>query len=112
MGEHVAKAMVKPGAPVTHKGFQSAAALEASIPKTEEEDPNAEPKSALVADELGVPDEVDLEDVAASTKLTKIRSRQAIQAFRYGTQTYAIPANKDVLVPLCVKRHLEEKGLL
>lgn len=42
----------------------------------------------------------------------KVRSRVTIEPFRYGNRMYTIAKNKETVIPLCVRNHLEEKGLL
>jgi len=92
------------------KGFQSKDALEVATAKPPEEE-QSEPLAALIDGEPTP--KVDAgKEYAESMRNVKVRSRTYIPPFRYGKNTYTLPANKDVLVPLVVRRHLEEKGLL
>ena len=45
-------------------------------------------------------------------RLVKVRSRVNIEPFKFGKKTYAVQKNKETLLPLCVRSHLEEKGIL
>lgn len=102
---------VKDGGP--QRGFQSPeaqAAHEASVTQNVE-DSGAEPASAEVGDDTpkGPAPGDTRED---PSRMVKVRSRTYVAPFRYGTKRYSLPAGKEVLVPLAVKRHLEEKGLV
>ena len=90
------------------KGFQSKAALDATKKKPVEEDDD--PKSAVIDADSDTPalSGVTYED---QMRPVKVRSRTFLE-FRYGPKRYALQPNKDCIVPLAVKRHLEEKGLL
>jgi len=105
----VPRKMVKPD--ITHKGFQSKEALEKATARPAPDD--GEVLSGLIEED---PSKVDQEEIAAAQteqmKLVKVRSRVYIAPFRYGPNQYTLPAGKDVLIPYCVKLHLEEKGLL
>jgi hypothetical protein len=92
-------------------GFQSKEARDVAHAKPEEEDPNAEPGLAEV-EVPKAPTPADKAEVAESMRMVKVRSRTFIPPFRYGPKMYTLPANKEVLIPLCVKRHLEEKQML
>lgn len=104
-----------PDHPGQHVGFQSREAARASVPRrvTYEEDDNPNPPSAEVANyeethrapRRPAPQEDPMRQV-------RVRSREYIPPFFYGKRQYSLPAGKDVVVPLAVKRHLEEKKLL
>jgi hypothetical protein len=91
-------------------GYQSEDAAHAAAPKKEEIDTQVH--SAVVADpnETRVLPAVDQSEDAS--RMVKVRTRQHIPLFRFGPQSYQLEPNKEYLVPLFVKRHLEEKGLL
>lgn len=82
---------------VTHKGFQSEAAMKVAL---------AVPKPAVEEDgqTSGV--------VAANDRYVTVRPRQTIARFRYGQAWYSVKANVPTRVPESVARHLEEKGVV
>lgn len=90
------------------KGFQSKEAREVTLAKPKAAD-DEEPKSAIVDGDL---DDVMGSGASGQMKPVKVRARSYIEPFRFGPNTYTLPAGKEVLVPLAVKQHLEEKGLL
>jgi len=97
---------------INNRGFQSKEALEKATAKPDEGD--GEVLSGLI--EESETEKADQEEIAAvqadQMKLVKVRSRTFIAPFRFGPKQYTLPANKEVLIPKCVKAHLEEKGLL
>lgn len=110
------KSMVRPGkaADGPHKGFQSAAALKAEEDRDRPSATGDEPVSGLVNDEEAPPPaevaEVKRDD---PMRLVQVRARQNIAPFIYGKgKMYALKANQNTMIPICVRNHLEEKGLL
>lgn len=92
-------------------GFQSKDALDASAP--EEEDDEDEGADAPLAEVLvTAAKEKKATRVEDPMRLVRVRSRTYIAPFFYGPKQYSLPANKVVMLPVCVKRHLEEKMLL
>ena len=91
-----------------HGGFQSAEAHKLANRAPEEPD-DTPVQGEVSSDEAQVVAEVQTEDYA---RQVTVRSREYIAPFRYGNKMYTIPANKPTLVPLYVRRHLEEKGLI
>ena len=95
-----------------HRGFQSKEAAIAAAPRPDDDDENDEPTTAEVSDH-SVPHHRQVarpsEDL---NRMVRVRSREYIAPFRYGPKTYSLPKGKDMLIPLCVKMHLEEKNLL
>lgn len=84
--------------PPVNRGFQSQAALEATIKTPEPEETDPSPAAAGTSDD--------------GMKMVKVIPRQTIpRAFIGGTQ-YSFTAGKACLVPEDVKRHLTEKGIL
>ena len=98
---------VKPGAVANpaHGGFQSSEALAAS--QTRPLDLSGEEP---ISGEVTPPTPVEVERAEDPDRMVRVRSRQYIAPFRYGTKMYQVPANQPTLLPLGVKRHLEEKG--
>jgi len=102
-----------PHAKAGHRGFQSKEAMQAATqPVVSDEEPPEIPPLAECADlqeERRPPAQRMNED---PMRLVRVRSREYVPPFRYGPKMYTLPAGKDVLLPLAVKRHLEEKNLL
>ena len=99
---------------VSHRGFQSRDAMAAAVKPHQmaHEPENEDPPSAEVADsseDRPRPQRAEQED---PMKMVRVRSREYIAPFFYGKKQYSLPAGRDVLLPLCVKRHLEEKNQL
>lgn len=94
-------------------GFQSKDAMEAAAPVEDDEDDDDESREIPLA-EVRVSAQADKKAVRVEDpqRLVRVRSREYIAPFFYGPKQYSLPANKVVMIPLCVKRHLEEKMLL
>lgn len=93
----------------TLKGFQSDEALQAAKAKVfveEEEVPKDKLESAVVA---GPPVP---RGGTGMDRMVRVRAREFIPPFRFGPQMYSLKKGKECLVPVAVKLHLEEKGLL
>jgi hypothetical protein len=99
---------------VSNRGFQSHDAMAAAVkPKgAVHEDDGEEPPLAEVSSMEERTLQPVREEVDASARMVKVRSREYIAPFFYGKKQYSLPAGKDVLIPLAVKRHLEEKNQL
>lgn len=83
----------------SNKGFQSPEALvKATTPPAEDDTPVAAQAEEAAADPM--------------MRGVKVRSRTFIPPFRFGQKTLSLPANKECIIPLAAKLHLEEKGLL
>lgn len=96
------------------RGFQSSEAREAATAAAK---PLVEDAGELGSAECGDVMEAKAEQQAPDTRedpmrMVRVRSRAYVPPFRYGNKRYTLPAGKEVLVPLIVRRHLEEKGLL
>lgn len=89
-------------------GFQSHAAAEADAERRRLE--NAGPSNQKVMGEVGasLPDKGEVLPV----QMVTIRSRQKIEPFTYGDKRYALRPGQPTLVPIHIKNHLIEKGLL
>ena len=105
-----------PQAKAGHRGFQSKEAMQAAVkPRVgpSDEDSDAEPPTAEVADYTEQRKPQPARSVEEDPmRMVRVRSREFIPPFFYGKKQYSLPAGKDVLLPLAVKRHLEEKNLL
>ncbi len=96
-----------------HRGFQSRDAMAAAVKPHQAPHVEGEALSAEVADHNEVPSfPAAKEEQEQQSRMVKVRSREYIPPFFYGKKQYSLPAGKDVLLPLYVRRHLEEKGLL
>lgn len=91
------------------KGYQSPEALKAATAKPKE------------AEEGEVSGEVGSEPVEKAApgdvredpmRIVRVKSRTYIPPFIYGKKRYKLEAGRETTIPLGVKRHLEEKGLL
>lgn len=94
----------------SHRGFQSAAAAKAAVKPESTEDEDQTPVDAEVSRVVQTaPSPVE---VADTMRMVEVRSRTYIPPFWYGKKQYSLQANKTHVIPLAVKRHLEEKNLL
>jgi hypothetical protein len=93
-----------------HKGFQSEEAYAAANrPDEEEEDEDKQFDGEITGTSREVP---KLKRAFDPEKKVAVRSRTDIRPFTFGKKTYQIKANQTTLIPICVRAHLEEKGLL
>ena len=97
--------------PEHHHGFQSSDAMAkaqaAAAPPSE--DGSEEAVSGEIHDNEAPKVSTPGLDV---TRMVTVRSRQNIPSFTYGKKRYQIDANRPTTIPLAVRMHLEEKGLL
>lgn len=112
MNKDGVKVMVKPVSDPHTRGFQSSEAMAKATASEDEADSDTEVKSGLVNDADLPPDHVSAKtERDEQTKMVRVRVRQFVM-FKYGPNQYKLDANKETLVPMFIKRHLEEKGLL
>lgn len=94
--------------PVT-RGFQSNEAREVAMAKNKGEEASDLPPvnglvdTALIGQRVG-------ED--PMKKMVKVRSNKFVAPFRFGGVSYTLPEKRETIIPLAVKKHLEEKGIL
>lgn len=100
------------------------AALQAALEAEEEVRESSHKTAAVIVEEDMVDDQVPLAEVGSKKprrekkaipterRMVKVRPRKTIPKMRVGSKWYSFTQGKEVIVPIGVKRHLQERDII